>query len=95
MPKTLAPSARFIAFADGGAPILLTDVEDLHDCDLDGVLRDRVPVERRSALRPAPRAVDAAAVAAAAGLAELVVQPGRAALLAHDLGMRSAYLGGR
>jgi hypothetical protein len=94
MPYTLASHARFIAFADA-APILLTDVEDLHDRDLDGVLRDRLPQERRSALRPAPHAVDAAAVTAAVGLAHMVVQPGRAALLAHDLGMRSAYLGGR
>jgi hypothetical protein len=94
MPNTLASSARFIAFADA-APILLTDVEDLHDSDLDGLLRDRLPQDRRRALRPAPRSVDAAAVAAAAGLAQMVVQPGRAALLAHDLGMRSAYLGGR
>jgi hypothetical protein len=94
MPKTLATNARFIAFADA-APVVLTDVEDLHDGDLDGLLRDRLPRERRTALRPAPRAVDAAAVAAAAGLARLVVQPGRAALLAHDLGQRSAYLGGR
>jgi hypothetical protein len=94
MPNTLASHARFIAFADA-APILLTDVEDLHDRDLDGLLRDRLPQDRRSALRPAPRAVDAAAVAAAAGLARMVVQPGRSALLAHDLGMRSAYLGGR
>ncbi len=94
MPNTLARNARFVAFADA-APVVLTDVEDLHDGDLDGVLRDRLPQDRRSALRPAPRAVDAAAVAAAAGLARLVAQPGRAALLAHDLGMRSAYLGGR
>ena len=94
MPKTLANNARFIAFADA-APVLLTDVEDLHDGDLDGLLRDRLPQDRRSALRPAPRSVDAAAVAAAAGLAQMVVQPGRAALLAHDLGRRSAYLGGR
>lgn len=94
MPKTRPTHARFIAFADA-APVLITDVEDLHDGDLHGLLRDRLPQDRRTALRPAPRAVDAAAVAAAAGLARLVVQPGRAALLAHDLGQRSAYLGGR
>jgi hypothetical protein len=93
MRNTLARNARFIAFADA-APVLLTDVEDLHDGDLDGMLRDRLPQDRRSALRPAPRAVDAAAVTAAAGLVQLVGQPGRAALLAHDLGMRSAYLAG-
>jgi len=94
MPKTLVNNARFIAFADA-APVLLTDVEDLHDGDLDGLLRDRLPQDRRAALRPAPRAVEAAAVAAAAGLARMVVQPGRAALMAHDLRGRSAYLGGR
>src|SRR5947209_1981154 len=53
MPNTLASSARFIAFADP-APTLLTDVEDLHDHDLDGLLRDRLPQERRRSLRPAP-----------------------------------------
>jgi hypothetical protein len=93
MPSTFARNARFIAFADA-APVLLTDIEDLHDGDLDGILRDRLPQDRRSALRTAPRAVDAATVAAA-GLVRLVGQPGRAALLAHDLGMRSAYLAGR
>ena len=51
MPNTLAPSARFIAFADA-APILLTDVEDLHDSDLDGLLRDRLPQDRRARAAP-------------------------------------------
>ena len=94
MRNALDRHARFIAYADA-APILLTGIEDLHAGDLEGHLRDRLPQDRRSALRPAPRAVDAAAVAAAAGLARMVAAPGRAAMLAHDLGMRSAYLAGR
>lgn len=83
-----AATARFIAFADG-SPIALRDVEDLHDADQDAALADRLPVV---AAGSHPRARDAAVVAAAAGLARMVTQPGRAALMAHDLGRRSAFL---
>ena len=88
METAFAPTTRFVAYADA-APMILQDVEDLHDADLETELADRltaVPVP------PGPRAFDAAAVAAATGLARLVAQPGRAALLAHDVAFRSAAL---
>ena len=78
METAFAPAARFVAFADS-APVLLVDIEDLHDVDQDAVLADRL--------------ADAYDPAAAAGaLAQLVVQPGRAALLAHELSMQAALL---
>jgi hypothetical protein len=78
METAFAPAARFVAFADS-APILLVDIEDLHDVDQDAVLADRL--------------ADAYDPAAAAGaLADLVLQPGRAALLAHELSMQAAFL---
>jgi hypothetical protein len=86
--ETAAPTARFAASADA-APVVLRDVDDLHDADLDDLLAERLPAARRSADR---RALDAAAVAAATGLAQLVAQPGRAALMAHDLRSRAALL---
>lgn len=81
-------TARFIASADG-SPVVLRDIEDLSDADQDRVLADGL-----SDAEPTthPRAVDAAAVAAAAGLARMLARPGRAALMAHDLGRRGAYL---
>ena len=41
-----APSARF-AGAENSAPIVLRDVEDLHDADLDLVLADRLAEQPR------------------------------------------------
>jgi hypothetical protein len=83
-----ASTARFRAYANA-APTILTEVDDLDDADLERDLDDRLPVDRRSAR---PRAVDAAAIAAATGLARLVTQPGRAAMMAHDLRSRSTFL---
>lgn len=77
------PSARFVAFEHSTvvdlAPIVLRDVEDLHDADFDLVLADRLA-----------DAYDAADVATA--LARLLGAP--AALDAHDLGARAAQLAG-
>jgi hypothetical protein len=78
MTTATAPSARFLAF-EHSAPIVLRDVEDLHDADLDGVLADR--------LADGYRAADVAAA-----LAHLVGQPGPAALVAHDLDPEAALL---
>ena len=86
--NTADATARVIACADG-APVVLRDVEDLHDADQDSALADRLPV---AVPRTHPRARDAAAVAAATGLARMLAQPGRAALMAHDLGRRGAFL---
>jgi hypothetical protein len=78
-----APSARFVVFEHSTiidlAPIVLRDVEDLHDADLDLVLADRIA-----------DAYDATDVAVA--LARLLGAPARAALEAHDLGARAAEL---
>jgi hypothetical protein len=70
MEIAFAQPARFAAFEDS-APIVLRDVEDLHDADLDAVLADRLTDGQ-------------AAAEVAASLAQLVVRPG-SALLAHDL----------
>jgi hypothetical protein len=71
-------TARFVAFADS-APILVTDVDDLHEADQDAVLGDRL--------------ADAQGPAARAGaVAHLVGQPGRAALLAHELSTRASRM---
>lgn len=70
--------ARFAAFAHA-APILLTDVEDLHDVDQDAVLRDRLADTQSPA-------------AYAREVTRLLAQPGRAALLAHELSNRAAFL---
>ncbi|MGZ4540806.1 MAG: hypothetical protein ACXVX8_17905 [Blastococcus sp.] len=86
METAFAPTARFVAYADG-TPVVLRDVEDLHDADLDDLLADRLA---DTAVHPS--AIDAAVVAAAAGVARMVAQPGRAALMAHDLGSRGAFL---
>jgi hypothetical protein len=78
MGTATAQAARFVAFADS-APILVSDVEDLHAADQDAVLRDRL--------------ADAQHPAAYAGsVARLVAQPGRAALLAHELSNRAWLL---
>lgn len=56
-------------------PVLLRDVDDLHDADLDGLLADQIAVSVSAA-----QAEDAARA-----LAELIAATGPAALLAHDL----------
>jgi hypothetical protein len=73
-----ATTARFVAFAHS-APVVLRDVEDLHDADLDLVLADELA-----------DAYDAADVAI--GLARLLGEPAPAALDAHDLDARAARL---
>ena len=86
MTNAVAQSARFVAFEHSTivdtvvdrAPVVLQDVEDLHDADLDLVLADRLA-----------DAYDAADVATA--LARLLGNT-PAALLAHDLGDRAAEL---
>ena len=78
METALAAHARFVAFQDS-APIVLRDVEDLHDVDQDVVLADL--------LADAYTAADMAMA-----LARLVGLPGPAALEAHDLGSDSARL---
>ena len=57
------------------APVLLRDVDDLHDADLDGVLADQLAYGVSAA-----QAADAAAM-----LAELIGATAPAALAAHDL----------
>ena len=79
METAVALPARFVAYPDA-APILLRDVEDLHDADLDLVLADRL-------------ADSLGATDVASALAELVLRPG-SALLVHDLGSSSALLAG-
>ena len=71
-------TARFVAFAHS-APILVTDVDDLHEADQDAVLGDRLA----DAQGP---------VAHAGAVAYLVGQPGRAALLAHELSTRASRM---
>jgi hypothetical protein len=78
METAFAPAARFVAFPDS-APFLMTDVEDLHDADQDVVLGDRLGEGHGP-------------VADAGALATLLLQPGRAALLAHELSSRAALL---
>ena len=90
METTVAPPARFIerrrpyAVAPQGidfverrraAPVLLRDVDDLHDADLDGLLADQMSYGFTAA-----QAADAAAM-----LAELIGATSPAALAAHDL----------
>src|SRR3954469_15863388 len=41
METACAPTARFVAYADG-APMILRDIEDLHDADLENELADRL-----------------------------------------------------
>ena len=78
-----AQSARFVAFEHSAvldlAPVVLRDVEDLHDADLDLVLADKLA-----------DAYDAADMAIA--LAQLLGRPGPAALVAHDLDASAAQL---
>ncbi len=78
MTNAVAPSARF-AGVENSAPIVLRDVEDLHDADLDLVLADKLA-----------DAYDAADMAIA--LARLLSEPAPAALVAHDLGSQAAQL---
>jgi hypothetical protein len=73
-----ATTVRFAAAADS-APVVLRDVEDLHDADLDLVLADKLA-----------DAYDAADIAIA--LARLLGEPVPAALDAHDLDARAAEL---
>ena len=77
METAFAPAARFVAFADS-APVLVTDIEDLHEADQDALLGDRL--------------ADGAPAAYAGAVASLLGQPGRAALLAHELSNRAALL---
>jgi hypothetical protein len=80
METATATAARFVAFADS-APVLVTDADDLHEVDQDAVLGDRL--------------ADANGAAAYAGaVTRLLAQPGRAALLAHELSSRAAFLAG-
>ena len=68
--------------ARNAAPVVLRDIEDLHDADLDQVLADRL-AESADALR---------AVVAATELAVQVAAP--AALRAHSLGAAARGLAG-
>ena len=61
-------------------PYALRDVEDLHAADLDEVLADRLAETYRHP------------TSSAAAVAQLVRGPGRAALLAHELGSRASML---
>ncbi len=79
METAVALPARFVAYPDA-APIVLRDVEDLHDADLDLVLADRL-------------ADSMGATDVASALAELVLRPG-SAILVHDLRASSALLAG-
>jgi len=79
METVVALPARFVAYPDA-APIVLRDVEDLHDADLDLVLADRLDDSL-------------GATNAASALAELVLRPG-SAMLVHDLAASSALLAG-
>jgi hypothetical protein len=78
-----ATTARFVGFADSAiidlGPVVLRDIEDLHDADLDLVLADKLA-----------DAYDAADMAIA--LARLLGAPAPAALDAHDLDARAARL---
>jgi hypothetical protein len=80
-----AQSARFVAFEHSTivdlAPVVLRDVDDLHDADLDLVLADKLA-----------DAYDATDVAIA--LARLLGELGPAALVAHQLGAQAAQLAG-
>ena len=73
-----ATTARFVAFAHS-APVVLRDVEDLHDADLDLVLADEL-------------AGAYAAADVAIALARLLGEPAPAALDAHDLDARAVGL---
>jgi hypothetical protein len=77
METAVALPARFVAYPDA-APLVLRDVEDLHDADLDLVLADRL-------------ADSLGAATTASALAELVLRPG-SAMLVHDLDASSALL---
>jgi hypothetical protein len=79
METALALPALFVAYADA-APVVLRDIEDLHDADLDLVLADRL-------------ADSLGATNTASALAELVLRPG-SALMVHDLQASSALLAG-
>jgi len=78
-----ATTARFVGFAHSAiidlAPVVLRDVEELHDADLDLVLADKLA-----------DAYDAADMAI--GLARLLGAPAPAALDAHALDARAARL---
>jgi hypothetical protein len=77
METAAALPARFVA-RPAAAPLVLRDVEDLHDADLDLVLADRLADSLGAAMT-------------ASALAELVLRPG-SALLVHDLDASSALL---
>jgi hypothetical protein len=48
METAAALPARFIAFPDA-APVVLRDVDDLHDADLEGILDDELDVATATA----------------------------------------------
>ncbi len=73
-PWVAAPGADFVE-RRRPTPVLLRDVDDLHDADLDGVLADQLAYGVS-----ATQAADAAAT-----LAELIGATAPAALAAHDL----------
>ena len=78
-----ARAARFVAFPDAApmlAPVVLHEVDDLHDADLDLVLADKLA-----------DAYDAADMASA--VARLLGET-PAALLAHDFGHAALRLAG-
>ena len=78
MTNAVAPLARFVAFEHSTivdlAPVVLRDVEDLHDADLHNVLADAL-ADRYDAM------------VMATALAQLVGDSGPVAMLAHDLGL--------
>ena len=80
METAVAQPARTVRTQDE-APYALSDVQDLHDADLDGVVTDWL----------ADGDAEGAA-AAAAIVARLVSSPGSAATGAHDLGAVAADL---
>jgi hypothetical protein len=74
-PYAVAPRATGFVERRRPTPVLLRDVEDLHDADLDGVLADQMLFGVSAAQ----------AGETAATLAALIVATGPAGLLAHDL----------
>lgn len=71
-PYAVAPRGAGFVERRRPAPVLLRDVDDLHDADLDGLLADQM-------------VVGVSAAQAATALAGLIGANGPAALLAHDL----------
>lgn len=74
-PYAVAPRGADFVERRRPTPVLLRDVDDLHDADLEGVLADQMPFGVSAAQ----------AGETAAALAALIAGTGRAGLLAHDL----------